>query len=217
MAKTNKLTFLKHAISYYAYLLVVWGFYRLLFQAPDPLEELAVKPVIWLIPLYILVRKEKTNLQSLGVTFHNFFKVVYFVLALGFVFTVFALIVNILKYGNVNFAANIGVNTFWLALGLSFVTAITEELTFRGYLLTRLMENVKSPLNANIIISIGWALVHLPIAILDWRLEPMQLGVYAVIVFCFSLGATYVFLKTKNIAAPILLHVLWQWPIILFR
>lgn len=217
MAANKKFDYLKHAISYYAYLLVFWGFYRLLFQAPAPLEELIVKPAIWLLPLALLLKKEKASLRSIGVTFNNFFKVVYFVLALGFVFTIFAIVVNFLKYGSLSFASNIGVNSFWIAIGLSFITAISEELVFRGYLLTRLLGFVKNSLKANVILSIGWALIHLPVAILDWRMEPLQVGIYSLIVFSFSIGATFVFLKTKNIAAPILLHVLWQWPIILFR
>lgn len=217
MAKTSKLTYFKHALSYYAYLLVVWGFYRLLFQAPAPIEELIVKPLVWLLPLYFLVRKEKAKLSSLGITFHNFLKVAYWVLALGIVFTFFAIVVNYFKYNSPNFAGNITANATWMALGLSIITAISEEVAFRGYLLTRLLENVKSKLNANLIISVGWALIHLPIAIFDWRLAPMELAVYSLIVFMFSVGATFVFLRTRNIIAPILLHVLWQWPIILFR
>lgn len=217
MVKTNKLQLAKHALAFYAYLFVVWGFYRLLFQAPDPLEELIVKPLIWLTPLYFLMKREQTTLNSIGVTFNNFFKVVYFVLALGFVFSAFALLVNYMKYGGLNLSANIGAQSFWVAIILSFATATVEEIVFRGYLLSRLLQFVRESFNANLIISIAWALIHLPVAVLDWKLEPMELGIYSLIVFSFSVGVTFVFLKTKNIAAPILLHVLWQWPIILFR
>ena len=216
-SSSTNFKYLKHAISFYAYLLVVWGFYRLLFQAPAPLEEIIVKPVVWLIPLFVLLRREKASLSSIGVVFNNFFKVIYFVLSLGFIFSIFAVVVNYLKYDGLNFAANLGEVTFMGAIGLSFITAIVEEITFRGYLLTRLMAAVKSELTGNLVISTGWALIHLPIAILDWKLEPSALLIYIAVVFLFSLGTTFVFLRTKNIAAPILLHVLWQWPIILFR
>jgi len=217
MSSQTNVKYIKYAIAYYAYLLVVWGFYRLLFQAPVPLEELLVKPIIWLVPLFFLIKSEKLTLSSIGVVFNNFFKVVYSVLSLGFVFSLFALLVNYLKYGELNFAANIGEVTFTGALLLSFITAITEEVTFRGYLLTRLMGSIKSERTVTLVISVGWALIHLPIAILDWRLEPGSLLIYTIVVFLFSVGTTFVFLRTKNIAAPILLHVLWQWPIILFR
>lgn len=208
---------LKHALVFYTYLLLVWGFYRLLFQAPTPIEELVVKPIAWLLPLFVLLRKEKATLGSIGVQFNNFFKVVYFVLGLGFVFSLLALFVNFLKYGSLSFGANIGEVTFWGAIGLSFITAVTEELAFRGYLLTRLLSVVKSELTATLVLSVGWSLIHLPVAIFDWRLEALPLAIYMFVIFLFSIGTTFVFLRTKNIIAPILLHVLWQWPIILFR
>lgn len=215
--KGKALTYSKHAIAFYAYLLVVWGFYRLLFQAPEPYDELILKPVVWLVPLYFLVKKEKASLKSIGITFKNFFPVVYFVLALGFVFSILALVVNFLKYGGANFAANIGDMSLFAALGVSLVTAVSEELSFRGYILTRILPGMDSEWSANIITSIGWTLIHLPIAIFDWRLSLFPVIIYTAVVFLFSVGTTFVYLRTKNIVAPVLLHLLWQWPIILFR
>jgi hypothetical protein len=188
-----------------------------LFQAPTPIEELVVKPIAWLLPLFLLLRKEKASLASIGVQFNNFFKVIYFVLGLGFVFSILAVLVNFLKYGSLNFDANIGEVTFWGAIILSFITAVVEELTFRGYLLTRLLGVVKSEVTANLVLSLGWSLIHLPVAIFDWKLGGFALIIYMVVIFLFSVGTTFVFMRTKNIIAPILLHVLWQWPIILFR
>ena len=40
---------------YFVYLVVVWSFYRMDFKFSDTLEELYIKPVIWLLPfLYII-------------------------------------------------------------------------------------------------------------------------------------------------------------------
>ena len=219
MAKLTKSEFiyLRHAVGFFAYLFVVWGFYRLLFQAPEPLEELIVKPLVWIVPTYYLLKKEKENLKSIGFQFENFFGVVYFVLMLGFIFSAFAFVVNYLKYDGFNFAANIGQTGFVWALVLSFFTAISEEVAFRGFIFTRLNKVIKNQWSANLIASIGWTMIHLPIAVFDWKLPVMSLVVYILMVFTFSFGATFVFIRTKNIVAPILLHVLWQWPIILFR
>jgi hypothetical protein len=214
---SKDLKLIKHAILFYAYLFVVWGFYRLLFQAPEPYDELILKPLVWLVPLYLLAKREKASLKTLGITFKGFFSVVYFVLALGFVFSLLALVVNSLKYGGANFAADIGNLSLMSALGVSLVTAVSEELSFRGYILSRIIPAFKSEWSMNIILSIGWTLIHLPIAIFDWRLGAFPLVIYTVVVFTFSLGTTFVYLRTKNIIAPILLHLLWQWPIILFR
>lgn len=218
MTKIPKLQLVKHAIAFYAYLLVVWGFYRLLLQAPAPIEELIIKPVVWLLPLFYLLKREKANPKSIGITFHNFLPTVYFVIGLGVIFTFLALFINYLKYGELLFAAVVPTEElFWIAIILSFITAFSEEIAFRGYLLTRTLSVVKKEWKANLLVSVGWAMIHLPIAIFDWRLQPIPLLVYAGVAFVFSLGATFVFLRTRNIIAPILLHVLWQWPIILFR
>lgn len=213
----NEVIYFRHAVGFFAYLFVVWGFYRLLFQAPEPLEELIVKPLVWIVPTYYLLKKEKENLKSIGFQFENFFGVVYFVLMLGFIFSAFAFVVNYLKYDGFNFAANIGQTGFVWALVLSFFTAISEEVAFRGFIFTRLNKVIKNQWSANLIASIGWTMIHLPIAVFDWKLPVMSLVVYILMVFTFSFGATFVFIRTKNIVAPILLHVLWQWPIILFR
>lgn len=213
----NKIKTIKTVIIFYAYLFVVWGFYRLLFQFPGVLEELILKPIVWLAPLVYIVRKEKIKLRDLGINGENLFSVIYFSIFIGFMFSLAALLVNYLKYGSLNFQANIGEDAFLLSVFVSFVTAFVEEIPFRGYIFTRTQKVLNSEGWANLYTSIGWMLIHLPIAIFDWKLDLISLMVYLLLTFMFSIAATYLFARTKNIATPILLHVFWQWPIILFR
>lgn len=208
---------LKRILKFYAYLFVVWGFYRLLFQFPDPLEDLVVKPLVWVLPLYFILKKERKSFTSLGFNLNNLFHVLYSVIFLGMIFTLAAVLVNYLKYGQLLFNANLGQTPFGMAFLLSFATSISEETVFRGYIFTRVQNLLNSEWNANLITSFGWIGIHLPIAIFDWKLAAPDLAIYMLIIFSFSVGANYVFARTKNIAAPILLHVLWSWPIILFR
>lgn len=208
---------LKNLVRFYAFLFVVWGFYRFLFQFPDPLEELVAKPIVWLLPMIYFARKEKLKLSDLGFTSKNFFHVVYFVIFLGFLFGIAAMIVNYLKYGSLNLNANIGQEAFTTSLLLSFATAFSEEVAFRGYIFGRSLVFLKDEIKANLLTSVGWTLIHLPVAIFDWNLSITDTAIYLFLVFTFSLGTTFVYSKTKNIIAPILLHVMWQWPIILFR
>ena len=53
----NKTTAIKNATMFAAYLFIVWGFYRLIFKLPDEVEELVLKPLIWLVPLVFLLKK----------------------------------------------------------------------------------------------------------------------------------------------------------------
>lgn len=217
MKTQKKLAYLKHATALYAFLLITWGFYRLLFQFPDAIEAVFVKPMVWLVPVYLLLRKEKLGWRSVGFTTKRLFSVIYFALTLGVIFALEGMVINYLKHGGLNFGANLGENAFLIALVLSFVTAVSEEVSFRGYLFNRVWKVLENEWMANFVTSFGWALIHLPIALFDWKLDVGALLVYLGLTLTYSIGASFVFARTKNIFSAIFLHVLWQWPIILYR
>ncbi|OGM56849.1 hypothetical protein A3E46_00310 [Candidatus Woesebacteria bacterium RIFCSPHIGHO2_12_FULL_46_16] len=213
----KKETALKNATILAAYLLVVWGFYRFLFKLPDEIEELFIKPVVWLLPVLILLRKEKQGLASLGITGRNLFPAVYFALGLGAFFVIEAVIINFVKYGGLNFAANIGDKPLLASLGLSFATAFSEEISFRGYLFNRVWWALGNEWLANLVTSFVWALIHVPVAIFIWKLEVAPAIIYLFLTTLFGVGSAFVFARTKNVFSSIFLHVLWEWPLILFR
>jgi hypothetical protein len=208
----------KYAVYLSVYLLIVWGFYRFLFQLPETIEELFIKPVVWLVPVFYLLWKEKEGISSLGITLKNLFPAVYYALGLGAFFVIEALIINFVKYGGkFNLGANLGELPFLTSLGLSFATAISEELTFRGYVFTRIWRFLGNELYANLVTSLFWALIHVPITFFVWKLDLSASLIYLFLTTLFGIGSAFVYARTKNILSPILLHVLWQWPIILFR
>ncbi len=218
MAKpAPKVLVLKNVISYFTFLLIAWGFYRLLFQLPEEIEELIIKPVVWLLPVIYLTWKEKGGLESLGITFNNLFPSIYLALGLGAFFVIEALIINYVKYGGLNFGANLGSLPFATSLGLSFATAVSEEISFRGYIFNRMWAGLGNEWLANIITSVVWALVHVPVALFVWNLTPGAALIYLFLTALFGVGSAFVFARTKNVFSSVFLHVLWEWPIILFR
>jgi membrane protease YdiL (CAAX protease family) len=208
---------LKYATIYGAYILIVWGFYRLIFKLPDEVEELFVKPVIWLVPILFILKKEGLNLKSLGFNFEKFFPVIYSILGLGAIFVIEALVVNYLKYGGLSFGANIGTLPLMSAMGLSFATAFSEEIAFRGYLFNRVWQISKNEWLANISTNFVWVLIHVPVTFFVLKMAPAPALIYLGITAIFGIGSAFIFARTKNVVASILLHVLWEWPIILFR
>lgn len=213
----NRIKIFKNAVIYSVYLLIVWGFYRNLFKLPDEIEEYLVKPIIWLVPLVYFVRQEKGSLSSLGITFKNLFPAIYFSLGLGLLFLGEAVLVNYAKYKGFNFSANIGSSPLIPSLILSLATAISEEVAFRGYIFSRVWKVLKSEYAASISTSIVWVLIHIPITVFIWKLDLGASIGYLLLTFIFGLGSAFVFARTGNILSSILLHVLWEWPIILFR
>jgi len=212
-----KTTLVKNVTIYSVYLILIWAFYRFLFQLPDQVEELVVKPILWLTPLFWFLRKEGFGISSLGITLKNLFPAIYLSLGLGLIFVGEGLLTNFLKYGGFNFGANLGSTPFMISLGLSFITAFSEETAFRGYIFSRLLLSLKSELSANIIQTLLWTAIHIPIAFFVWDYTLPQGIIYLFLTAVFGMGSAFVFGRTKNITGPVLLHVLWEWPIILFR
>ncbi len=215
---TQKDSYVKNAVGYSAYLIVVWGFYRFLFQLPSQVEELFIKPVLWLLPiLYFVFKKERLGFASLGFTLKNLFPAVYLSIGLGAIFVMEAVLTNFLKYKGFHFGANIGPDPIMVSLGLSFATAFSEETAFRGYVFTRLWAFTKNEWIANMVTTTLWTAIHIPIAFFVWKLDLAAGLIYLFLTAIFGLGAAFVYGKTQNILSSILLHVLWEWPIILFR
>jgi uncharacterized protein len=216
--ETHKHTqYIKHVTILATYLLVVWGFYRFLFKLPEEIEELIIKPLVWLIPVYYFIKTEGLGFASIGITTKKLFASIYLSLGLGMVFAIEGLVVNMVKYSGFDFSANIGQNNIWIALGISFATAISEEIAFRGYIFNRLWTVIKKEWVANVVTSLVWGIIHIPVAIFWWNLDfPGTIG-YLLLTTIFGIGSAFVFARTKNVFSSVLLHVFWEWPIILFR
>jgi len=214
---TSKTALIKNVTAYSVYILLIWAFYRFLFQLPSTIEELIVKPIVWLLPLIWFVKKEGFGLPSIGFTFKKLFPAIYLSIGLGAIFVMEGVISNFLKYGKLNFGANLGDMAFLTTLGLSFATAFSEEVAFRGYIFGRLKYALKNELTANLISTAIWTIIHVPIAFFIWKLNLAAGLIYLFLTAIFGFGASFIYAKTGNIMGPILLHVLWEWPIILFR
>jgi membrane protease YdiL (CAAX protease family) len=214
---TAKITIVKNVTVYATYLIIIWAFYRFLFQLPEEIEELVVKPVVWLIPLFYFTRKEGLGLTSLGITLKNLFPAIYFGIGLGAIFVIEGVLTNFLKYGGFNFAANLGNLPFAISLGLSFATAFSEEVSFRGYIFGRLLGVTRNEWRANLLSTTLWTLIHVPIAFFVWKMSLPAGILYLALTAVFGAGSAFIFARTKNVFGSVLLHVLWEWPIILFR
>ncbi|MBN1263668.1 MAG: CPBP family intramembrane metalloprotease [Candidatus Pacebacteria bacterium] len=210
---------LRLVFSYFIFLLLVWGLYRYLIILPEAIDELFLKPLVWLGSLFWVVKKlEKKPLSSLALSTEKLFKNLYWGIGLGFVFALEGILTNIVKYQGLDLP-----ELPYQGWGLGFVlltsgiTALCEELVFRSFIFNRLNQFWKNEWRTNFVVSFLFVLIHLPITIFVLRYDPWQILSYGIIVFVYSLGAGFVFSRTESVIGPILLHVFWSWPIILFR
>ncbi len=211
---------LKHVFALFSFIFIVWSFYRYLPQLlPLWVEELILKPLVWLLPLFWLIRKiEKKTFSSLGLVNINIFPSIYWGVGLGLVFAFEGLMTNIFKYKGLELISlDYSPLVFLGLLFLSLVTAFSEELVFRGYIFNRLWQIWNKEWLANLVSSILFVVIHLPIGIFVLGYTPGVMLAYFLFVFIFAFGSAFVFGRTKNLISSILLHVFWAWPIILFR
>ncbi len=211
---------LKHVFALFSFIFVVWSFYRYLPEIlPLWAEELILKPLFWLVPTFWLVKRvERQSFSSLGFTKKKLFPSIYWGVGLGLVFALEGLLTNIVKYKGLNLISLGYSSTAFLGLFLlSLVTAFTEETVFRGYLFHRLWQIWQKEWLANIVSSFLFVIIHLPIGVFVLGYTPLVMFAYLFFVFIFAFGSAFVFGRTKNLLASILLHVFWSWPIVLFR
>ena len=211
---------IKHVFSLFCFIFAFWSLYRYFPEIfPQWLEELIFKPLIWLLPTFWLVRQvEKEKLVSLGLTKKNLFPAIYWGVGLGVIFAAEGLVTNILKYQGLHLPElNYSPLSLIGLILLSFVTAFSEEIVFRGYIFTRLWRIWQNEWLANLVSAFLFALIHLPIGLFVLSYAPMIMIAYLFFVFVYGFGAAFVFGRSENILSAILMHVFWSWPIILFR
>lgn len=210
----------KHVFALFSFIFVIWAVYRYFPEMlPTWVEEIILKPIVWLLPTFWLVKKiEKEKLSSLGYVQKNLFPSLYWGIGFGLVFAIEGFLANILKYGELRLISPEFTPLIFLSsLFISFWTAFSEETVFRGYIFTRLWRNWKNEWLANFVSAFLFVLIHLPVGIFVLGYTPLVMMIYLLFVFIFAIGSAFVFARTKNIASSILLHVFWSWPIILFR
>lgn len=209
---------IKYSLYYALYLIVVWTAYRLSgVSIPQELDEFVVKPLVWLLPIWYLAKKEKLKFVNLGLTRKNLIPGVYLSIILGLVFALEAIVINYAKYGQLTISQNIGSGPLYLTLLVALATAFTEELAFRGYIFGRFLNYFKNEILSNLLVSTIWVVIHIPasFAVLGYNFTE-SFGFWF-LAFLYSIGAGFIFARTRNIYASVILFVLWETAILLFR
>lgn len=207
-----------YSLIYFLYLLVVWSIYRLVFHQTEMVDEMLVKPIVWLLPLFLFfLSKSQLSLRDLGIKKEGLSTSLFLSLGLGFVFLLISLYANYQKYDNrLFFSADIGASNLWVLIVLILATSLTEELVFRGYFFAS-FRHLMGSWRAGILVTLFWVVIHFPIIIFSSNLTFEQTILYFGVTSLYGAGALVVYVITDNLLAPILLHLMWSIPIILFR
>lgn len=202
-----------------AFLFVVWGGYRFLTRNNEWVDELIFKPLIWIFPVLFIVKKiEKKSLETVGLTTKNLFRNLYIGWGIGALFAFEGIMTNAFKYGGVAFSPeSFKPAELIMLILISFFTAFSEELAFRGYILTRLNDFLKNSITAIILTAILFSLLHIPIALFVLHYSLVDLISFEWVMFVMGVVNGYLFIRMKSIVVPVMSHSLWNLAIVLFR
>lgn len=201
---------------------ILWAFYRANVVMAEWVDELLVKPLVFVLPvLYVVLIREKKKLKELGLAprAKDFFVDLYIGVAIGILFALEGLLVNYLKYGKFSFtpilAAKItgGIGLFIL---INLITSLWEEILARGYLYKRLHQISQNQFGAAIISSFLFLLLHIPILFTRLHLTGTSLIVYPVSILLLGITNSYIFSLRGSLTLPILIHTFWNMTVALY-
>lgn len=176
------------------FVFIAWTVYRLVSKENILLEDVFLKPFIWLLPIYIV-----NGHRDLGFSKKHFTRHILIGLAAGLILSLERIFVN---HPTLTFS--------YLAIVSAFFTAITEEIFFRGYLLNRWLKNSKNPIYPLIINGLFFTLTHVPIAIFVYHYSGYSLFTYLLSNFASGFVDIFLFYQTGSIFAPIANHFVWN-------
>lgn len=187
--------------STYFLMFVLWSIYRATIHLPGLVDEIAIKPVLWIGSIKLLIDNQK-SFRGIFIFKYLNIKSIILSLLVGIILPFGMQIIPRLLRGSR--LLYLPIDTTFITVMTSLVTATVEEIVFRGFFLQHLQRLVSDNL-ANLLAAILFALIHLPIAFIqDKGLSSIFFHINIVFLCGFVYG--FMFIKTKNLVPSIMVH-----------
>mgnify|MGYP002352054766 CR=1 FL=1 len=206
-------------LNLWAVILIVWAIYRANFSLPEWIDELIAKPLVFVLPVYLFLKKtDKHNFfTAVGLKSKHWLQDLLLGIGIGLLFCASALLANFVKTQRLVFPFSQqtpeGALTICL---LALATGISEEILSRGFVLKRLYEESKNVLTSSFYASILFFFLHVPILFTNTRISGNMLIVFMVTDLLLSLVNSFIFLERKSLILPILIHAFYNIAMTLF-
>jgi len=212
MKKPLSLT--QKTLNIWAIILIVWSFYRANFKMAEWIDELIIKPLIFVLPVaYYVIKVEKTAFFKAIDLKGRLRKVDWLIsITIGLLFLSTIALANYLRNGHIQ------VNTtqpFLMIAVLALATGITEEILSRGFVLKRLYADSKNLLSAAFLSSILFFFLHVPMLFTNLKITGNILLIFMVTDVLLSLVISFVYLERKNLWVAILIHAFYNFSLAL--
>ncbi len=192
---------------------VLWSVYRYGTALPEWADEFVAKPVLQLLPVFIIVWfLEKRGVGSLGVSRQRLGKHAAIGIVVGIFLVVESVVLRIVAGRTVSINTN---GELLLGGAVSIATGFLEELVYRGYFMNRFLEFWENEYVANVISALFFALIHVPLLLFTLHYAFWRGFIYILQIFVLGLIFGYEFSKTRAITASAVSHAMWNFSSIL--
>lgn len=201
--------------------MILWSFYRMYFKTDMPVwfDEFLAKPVIFILPIYYYINhyEKKDFLKSVDLKIKDWKRSIIFGLFIGIFFFLLGVFTKLIQPNGLVSLIKILFSTstiyyFLIALATSF----SEEIVSRGFILKRIYEDKKNLLLSIFYASILLVFLHIPIIFTNPDLHGIVIIQMIVMDFIFSLAVSLLYLQTKSLYVPIIVHTFYIFSVYLF-
>ena len=206
-------------LNIWAIILIIWAFYRANFKMPVVFDEFIAKPLVFVLPVLYFIKKieRKSFFDALLIRPKLFFADLICAILIGIIFLSTAILTNFLKFNKFFFnTENLNAYYIFFISSTALVTALSEEILSRGFVLKRLYEESKNIFTSSFLASILFFFLHIPILFTNQKITGNLLLLFMTTDIILSLVNSFVFLTRKSLFLPIFIHALYNITIILF-
>jgi membrane protease YdiL (CAAX protease family) len=218
----RKKTPIQNMLNIWAIIMIAWALYRWYFQTSMPLwfDEFIAKPFVFILPIYLyIVKIEKKNFFS-GVSLNIPLpaKQLLTGIIIGVIFFATGLLSFYMREKSFTLSTLLSHLTtpLWLIIIVSAATSISEEIVSRGFVLKRLYQDSKNMYTSAFFASILFFFMHIPIFFTNQNIVGSALLQIMATDFLFSFAVSFLYIQSKNLYLPIIVHALYNVSIYLF-
>ncbi len=190
---------------------VLWGLYRFFFHMAEWVEELVLKPAVFVLPVIsYLAYKNQLSKDALGMWTNNPKRILMWGIGLGAFLIAETTFVSLLK-GKHFIPSAFLASSMLLNLIISAATAFSEEILYRGLLLERIQDIWKKEYTANFFVAFLFMIGHVGQAVFVLHYPPYDGFIYLLTIFINGFASGFIYQQTKSVYASTLSHAIWNF------
>ena len=204
---------MKRSLLLFLVVFVGWTIYRYFANYSEFVDELLFKPMLYLLPTLLFIKiVDQKKFTSLGFQKNGNLCSIAWGIGFGLFLIAYNTFIQSLKSGlDLHFLISLlSISSLPLLL-MSFATAISEEVLFRGYIFRHLLNDRVNVFASIAVSSFLFALMHLPRLLWSLNYSFNLIVMEMVLYLLLGVANCCVFLKTKNLTSSVAAHTLWNF------